>query len=229
MTEGCLKEEARKRATERRGAVGSPRSADDGVRGSRPRRKVLAAEEGPGDVVPVERSRGRAPSARSGAVGSPRSADDGVRGSRPRRKVLAAEEGPGDVVPVERSRGRARRAPSARSGAVGSPRSADDGVRGSRPRQKKTGELAQLGERLVCIQEVTGSSPVFSTKIRDAQSASPREGVRGSAPTPDQFPTTVRSEDPGRPRTAWPRRNGAGMKSLRVTATGFGAVAPTAL
>jgi hypothetical protein len=26
------------------------------------------------------------------------------------------------------------------------------------------GELAQLGERLVCNQEVTGSSPVFSTK-----------------------------------------------------------------
>ena len=27
------------------------------------------------------------------------------------------------------------------------------------------GGLAQLGERLVCIQEVTGSSPVFSTKF----------------------------------------------------------------
>ena len=27
------------------------------------------------------------------------------------------------------------------------------------------GGLAQLGERLVCIQEVTGSSPVFSTKV----------------------------------------------------------------
>ena len=27
------------------------------------------------------------------------------------------------------------------------------------------GELAQLGERLVCNQEVTGSSPVFSTKF----------------------------------------------------------------
>ena len=26
------------------------------------------------------------------------------------------------------------------------------------------GELAQLGERLVCTQEVTGSSPVFSTR-----------------------------------------------------------------
>ena len=28
------------------------------------------------------------------------------------------------------------------------------------------GELAQLGERLVCNQEVTGSSPVFSTNLR---------------------------------------------------------------
>ena len=28
------------------------------------------------------------------------------------------------------------------------------------------GELAQLGERLVCNQEVTGSSPVFSTTAR---------------------------------------------------------------
>ena len=27
------------------------------------------------------------------------------------------------------------------------------------------GELAQLGERLVCNQEVTGSIPVFSTSI----------------------------------------------------------------
>ena len=28
-----------------------------------------------------------------------------------------------------------------------------------------SGELAQLGERLVCNQEVTGSSPVFSTSF----------------------------------------------------------------
>ena len=31
--------------------------------------------------------------------------------------------------------------------------------------QFKYGELAQLGERLVCNQEVTGSSPVFSTSF----------------------------------------------------------------
>ena len=31
------------------------------------------------------------------------------------------------------------------------------------------GELAQLGERLVCNQEVTGSSPVFSTRFGEPQ------------------------------------------------------------
>ena len=59
---------------------------------------------------------------------------------------------------------------------MGSPRSCDDGVRGDKPRLKKAGELAQLGERLVCIQEVTGSSPVFSTKFG-----------RGEAPRPKKF------------------------------------------
>ena len=29
----------------------------------------------------------------------------------------------------------------------------------------RQGELAQMGERLVCNQEVTGSIPVFSTKL----------------------------------------------------------------
>ena len=45
------------------------------------------------------------------------------------------------------------------------------------------GELAQLGERLVCNQEVTGSSPVFSTTIRQARfeirSAEARQGEGG--------------------------------------------------
>ena len=36
------------------------------------------------------------------------------------------------------------------------------------------GELAQLGERLVCNQEVTGSSPVFSTSLRRAEASSER-------------------------------------------------------
>ena len=34
------------------------------------------------------------------------------------------------------------------------------------PPWRTRGELAQLGERLLCTQEVTGSSPVFSTKFR---------------------------------------------------------------
>lgn len=29
-----------------------------------------------------------------------------------------------------------------------------------------SGELAQLGERLACTEEVTGSSPVFSTRLK---------------------------------------------------------------
>ena len=44
------------------------------------------------------------------------------------------------------------------------------------------GELAQLGERLVCNQEVTGSSPVFSTSqsSRGAEEAGrPARRVRG--------------------------------------------------
>src|SRR5262245_32107814 len=40
----------------------------------------------------------------------------------------------------------------------------------ARPSQEY-GELAQLGERLVCNQEVTGSSPVFSTLFMAHRSA----------------------------------------------------------
>ena len=35
--------------------------------------------------------------------------------------------------------------------------------RASAPRGKKLGALAQLGERLICIQEVIGSIPIGST------------------------------------------------------------------
>ena len=38
-----------------------------------------------------------------------------------------------------------------------------------RPHTIQYGELAQLGERLVCNQEVTGSSPVFSTLFSRAR------------------------------------------------------------
>ena len=43
----------------------------------------------------------------------------------------------------------------------------------------RIGELAQLGERLVCNQEVTGSSPVFSTM--SGQSAKRRLAARQTA------------------------------------------------
>ena len=46
------------------------------------------------------------------------------------------------------------------------------------------GELAQLGERLVCNQEVTGSIPVFSTKLaevpRSTHQVAALEIARGS-------------------------------------------------
>ena len=31
--------------------------------------------------------------------------------------------------------------------------------------ERVSGDIAQLGERLLCTQEVTGSSPVISTKL----------------------------------------------------------------
>ena len=36
-------------------------------------------------------------------------------------------------------------------------------VRNDSPENPKYGGLAQLGERLICIQEVSGSIPLFST------------------------------------------------------------------
>ncbi len=49
---------------------------------------------------------------------------------------------------------------------VRGPSQEDQGLRFSvSDGELRLGELAQLGERLVCIQEVTGSSPVFSTSL----------------------------------------------------------------
>ena len=42
------------------------------------------------------------------------------------------------------------------------------------------GGLAQLGERLVCNQEVTGSSPVFSTSLRSWQESAMSYGWQAS-------------------------------------------------
>ena len=53
----------------------------------------------------------------------------------------------------------------------------------------KYGELAQLGERLVCNQEVTGSSPVFSTVFRALKRAR-REKLEGFAQSAKSSLTT---------------------------------------
>ena len=50
--------------------------------------------------------------------------------------------------------------------------------------QTEFGELAQLGERLVCNQEVTGSSPVFSTI--------PRSLTRALDGKPERLSTVAR-------------------------------------
>ena len=46
--------------------------------------------------------------------------------------------------------------------------------------REEVGGLAQLGERLVCNQEVTGSRPVFSTSLRGPRVAAVVRGPTGS-------------------------------------------------
>ena len=63
-------------------------------------------------------------------------------------------------------------------------------VREKRIPRNFRGELAQLGERLVCNQEVTGSSPVFSTTRRpagDELGAADVSAVRSTAERPPLF------------------------------------------
>ena len=67
------------------------------------------------------------------------------------------------------------------------------------------GELAQLGERLVCNQEVTGSSPVFST-LFEASPVGSREVRRAAGRAPRE-----RSGDHGVPASA--RVRGLGTQS----------------
>jgi hypothetical protein len=106
-----------------------------------------------------------------------------------------------------------------------------------------SGELAQLGERLVCNQEVTGSSPVFSTKISGRMppafalgwgpSAQPRSTVREGgcwrkarmAPAfalgwgPSAQPrSTVRPLGIGSRQLASPLLSGSGIPRLRSCA-----------
>jgi hypothetical protein len=68
------------------------------------------------------------------------------------------------------------------------------------------GELAQLGERLVCNQEVTGSSPVFSISVR---LWAPRYTLLG--------PRTFRRGE----------RRKRGIGAPRVSEPGFGEVTDT--
>src|SRR5215213_9523327 len=49
---------------------------------------------------------------------------------------------------------------------------------------RRFGELAQLGERLVCNQEVTGSSPVFSTSVCLVRAASSWRGATRAKASP---------------------------------------------
>src|SRR6476660_4606011 len=53
------------------------------------------------------------------------------------------------------------------------------------------GELAQLGERLVCNQEVTGSSPVFSTIVLEVFGRGPNRSLTTEySANGSFFPTT---------------------------------------
>ena len=72
---------------------------------------------------------------------------------------------------------------------------------------RNSGELAQSGERLVCNQEVTGSSPVFS---RGAGSRIVRAGIAGSSRTGWR----------PRPRPSRGRRRRADPPSLSTEASG---------
>ena len=67
--------------------------------------------------------------------------------------------------------------------------------------KQKNGELAQLGERLVCNQEVTGSSPVFSTRLRqDGASRRPRHAA-------------IRKDEGGSLTTEYPA-NGSSFRTI---------------
>ena len=76
-------------------------------------------------------------------------------GARVKEKVGQAEDSAHERERVRRASGVGQRGPASER---------DRGSGGTKSPGSKLGELAQLGERLVCNQEVTGSSPVFSTK-----------------------------------------------------------------
>lgn len=59
----------------------------------------------------------------------------------------------------------------------------------------RSGELAQLGERLVCNQEVTGSSPVFSTSLRPSGDGSVSQPPQGDLSRRSRPVATADSND----------------------------------
>ena len=97
------------------------------------------------------------------------------------------------------------------------------------------GELAQLGERLVCNQEVTGSSPVFSTSLRrtrDAPAASAWQAIGAAAGPPRTSKFELRtSKDRGtgaerRRRRAW--RAARGLRGRREASESRGSAEQSA-
>ena len=75
------------------------------------------------------------------------------------------------------------------------------------------GELAQLGERLVCNQEVTGSRPVFST-------ITPKRGARRRIGRHDRFCGTVRRRAAPKPE----RAKAGSLKSYRWVSEAVGSL-----
>ncbi len=76
-----------------------------------------------------------------------------------------------------------------------------------------------MGERLVCIQEVTGSSPVFSTKLRGQALGAPGE----ETPRPAWLLGSKCWKLEVLNRIAW---SGAGRKGPRTRRASRGAEAP---
>src|SRR5688500_12800250 len=84
------------------------------------------------------------------------------------------------------------------------------------PRQEPCGAVAQLGERLLCKQGVTGSSPVRSTGHDDAPGVHLRRSARGASGGRCHVSVAWRS---GNPRTATRTQPGR-MNWIAVVAGG---------
>ena len=63
---------------------------------------------------------------------------------------------------------------------------------GAEDSRRTLGELAQSGERLLCKQEVTGSSPVFSTVGRATDGVAPSASAESRVASSSRDPTRSR-------------------------------------